>query len=106
MIGKKLMNEAISNSFSDVPERIESFIRSEQGQAIVYAAGVLIGKGAQTGLGLKGRMKGKQFKITGVPLVDEFIAQFIAKEAQKRFGLGEKTISDEGHSTTQETGYG
>ena len=100
IIAKRLMNEQVSATLSELPERLDAFMRSEEGQAKIFAVGALIAKGAQAGLGIKMPARGKKVKILGIPFVDDLIARFIAGEAQKRLGLGEKQISDEGPYST------
>jgi len=105
IIGKKLMYRAIDDTFDEILPRIKEFLNTQEGQGMVYAIGVLVAKGAQAALGIKTPKNMKPPKITGIPFLDDMIVQFVSKEAQKRFGLGEKAISQEGQSSSQETGY-
>jgi len=106
IIGRKLMYRAIDDSFDQVLPRIKEFLNTQEGQGMVYAVGVLVAKGAQTALGIKTPKNMKPPKITGIPFLDDIIVRFVADKAQSMLGSGAKAISQEAHSSSQETGYG
>lgn len=91
-----IANKVINKQKDEVLDLFEDYIRTKEGQESFYLLGMLFGKGVQQGIGLKGKMRGG--KIFGVPV--EWITPFVEKLMGKIGKEGEKTISEEGHSTS------
>lgn len=82
----------------EILDLFEDYIRTKEGQESFYTIGLLFGQGIQKGIGLKGKLRGG--KIFGIPveIVQPFIDKFIGGQGKQ----GEKTISEEGPSTSRD----
>ena len=94
-VAKRLMKQTVNEVIPRIPRIVNDLMRTEEGQQAVYAAGVLLGKGALAGSGFKLPAATKKLKITGISFIDELIGRGLTKELEKYVGTGEKAKSED-----------